>query len=35
MGNAYRIFVGKPEERKSLEDIGVSKMSLLEWILGT
>jgi hypothetical protein len=34
MRNVYRIFVGKPEEGKPLEDIGVDGRIILEWILG-
>jgi len=31
--SAYRILVGKPEERDHLEDLGVDGRITLEWIL--
>jgi hypothetical protein len=34
MRNAYNILVGKPERKKTLEDIGVDEKIILEWILG-
>jgi hypothetical protein len=32
--NAYRILVGKPEEKNPLEDLGVDGRITLRWIIG-
>jgi len=31
--NAYRVLVGKPEGKVPLEDLGIVRNTLLEWIL--
>jgi hypothetical protein len=33
MRNAYGIFIGKVEEKRLLEDLGVDGRLILEWIL--
>jgi hypothetical protein len=35
MRNAYKILVGKPERKRPLEDLGIDRKIILEWILGT
>jgi hypothetical protein len=32
--NSYGILVGKPEEKRPMEDLGVYSKIILEWILG-
>jgi hypothetical protein len=32
--NAYTILVGKPEEKRPLEDLSVDRKIILKWILG-
>jgi hypothetical protein len=32
--NAHKFLVGKPEEKRSLEDLGADGKIILEWILG-
>jgi hypothetical protein len=32
--NAYRVFVGEPEEKKHKEDIDAGESIILKWILG-
>jgi hypothetical protein len=34
MRNAYKMLVGKPEGKRSLEHLGVDGRIILEWILG-
>jgi hypothetical protein len=34
MRNAYGIWVGKPEQKRPLEDLGIDGKKRLEWILG-
>jgi len=34
MRNAYKILVGKPEGNNHLEDLGVERKVILQWILG-
>jgi hypothetical protein len=34
MRNAYSILVGKPEDKRPLEDLTVNGRIILEWILG-
>jgi hypothetical protein len=29
---AYRVLMGKPEERRPLKDLGVIMMTILKWI---
>jgi hypothetical protein len=31
--NKYRVWVGKPEERDNLEDLGVDRRIILKWAL--
>jgi hypothetical protein len=33
MKNAHRIMVGKPEEKRPLEDLDVNVNTILKWIL--
>jgi hypothetical protein len=33
--NAYRVLVGKPEGKNSLEDLGVDGTVILKWNLNT
>jgi hypothetical protein len=33
MRNTYKIFISKPEGKRSLKDQGIDGMIILEWIL--